>query len=158
MFYENFIPYYGPYEEETFLRQMDTFSQQQQQPQPQQNNLYYNNKRKEYSATSSLINPSVRNHNPTNSSSSSFFPTLTNNSLSKKVVHSTDALSFCHTIYITIKKHRDTPSFSSSSPSINYTHQEPEQSQLLLLPDICCTIPASKFELFNTIDIQYPYH
>ncbi|CAF2115192.1 unnamed protein product [Rotaria magnacalcarata] len=138
MFYENLIPYYAPYDEESFLRQVDTFNQQQQQ---QQTSFYYSNKRKEY-ASSSLLNSSILN-NPATSASSSFFPTLQSNSLSKKIVHSTDALSFCHTIYITIKKHRNTPSRSSSSPLINYTHQSPEESQLLLLPDICCTIPAT---------------
>ncbi|CAF1143459.1 unnamed protein product [Rotaria sordida] len=142
MFYENLIPYYSSYEEEKFLRQMDTFNQQQQNPFYYNNNN--NNKRKEYSSSSSsLLNSPMLNNSPT-PSSSSFFPTLTNKSISKKVIHSTDALSFCHTIYITIKKRRNMPSCSSlSSPSLNYTHQSSDDSQLLLLPDICCTIPTT---------------
>ncbi|CAF0863112.1 unnamed protein product [Rotaria sordida] len=142
MFYENLIPYYSSYEDEKFLRQMDTFNQQQQNPFYYNNNN--NNKRKEYSSSSSsLLNSPMLNNSPT-PSSSSFFPTLTNKSISKKVIHSTDALSFCHTIYITIKKRRNMPSCSSlSSPSLNYTHQSSDDSQLLLLPDICCTIPTT---------------
>ncbi|CAF0826763.1 unnamed protein product [Rotaria sordida] len=139
MFYENLIPYYSSYEEEKFLRQMDTFNQQQQNPFYYNNNN--NNKRKEYSSSSSSLLNSPMLNNSSTPSSSSFFPTLTNKSISKKVIHSTDALSFCHTIYITIKKRRNMPSCSSlSSPSLNYTHQSSDDSQLLLLPDICCTI------------------
>jgi hypothetical protein len=143
MFYESLIPYYSPYEEEEeLLRQMNTFNHHHQQQQ-QQNSLYYYNKRKEGSS-SSLINSSLSNYSSSASSSSSssskFLPTST----SKKVINSdVDALSFCHTIYITIKKRRNTPSCSPSS-SLNYSRQLPEDSQLLLLPDICCTIPASK--------------
>jgi len=143
MFYENFIPYYSPYEEEDLLRQIDTFNHQQQQQ--QRNSFYYYNKRKECSS-SSLINSSLSNNSSSSysSSSSNFFPTSENPSISKKVINSdVDALSFCHTIYITIKKRRNTPS-CSSSPTLNYSHQTPGDSQLLLLPDICCTIPASK--------------
>ncbi|CAF3742067.1 unnamed protein product [Rotaria sordida] len=142
MFYENLIPYYSSYEEEKFLRQMDTFNQQQQNPFYYNNNN--NNKRKEYSSSSSSLLNSPMLNNSSTPSSSSFFPTLTNKSISKKVIHSTDALSFCHTIYITIKKRRNMPSCSSlSSPSLNYTHQSSDDSQLLLLPDICCTIPTT---------------
>lgn len=129
MLYENIIPYYSTYEEDKFLRQMDTFNQHKSNPFYYNPNIIINNnKRKDFSSTSS---------------SSSFFPTPTNNAMSKKIIHSTDALSFCHTIYITVKKRRNTPS-DSPSPSPDYTHQSAEESQLLLLPDICCTIPASK--------------
>ena len=116
---------------------------QQQQQQQQQNSFCYYKKRKECSSPS-LINPSLLNNSSISSSSPSLFPTSTNKPVSKKVINSdVDALSFCHTIYITIKKRRNTPSCSSSS-SLNYPHQSPGDSQLLLLPDICCTIPASK--------------
>ncbi len=140
MFYDNLIPYYSPYEEQELLRQMDTFNRQQHQQ--QRNSFYYNNKRKEYSPPS-LLNSSISNNSLTSSSSSSLLSTSTNKSKTKKVISAdVDALSFCHTIYITVKKHQNTP--SCSSPSVNYSHQSPGDSQLLLLPDICCTIPASK--------------
>jgi len=153
MFYESVIPYYSPYEEEELLRQMNTFNhhhyqqpqQQQRHQQQQQNSFYYYNKRKDGSS-SSLINSSLSNYSSSASSSSSsnFCPIPPNSSVSKKVIDSdVDALSFCHTIYITIKKRRNTPS-CSSSPSLNCSHQLPGDTQLLLLPDICCTIPASK--------------
>jgi hypothetical protein len=136
MFYENLLPYYSTYEEQELLRQMNTFNHHQQHQ--KQNSLYYYNKTKECSL-SSLINPSLSN----NSTSKSFL-TSTNPSISKKVMNSNvDALSFCHTIYITVKKRQNSPSCSSSS-SLNYSHQLPKDSELLLLPDICCTIPASK--------------
>ena len=132
MFYENLIPYYSPYEEQELLRQLDTFHPldhhyQQQQPPPPSNSLYYFNKKKEYlpssSSSASLLNSSM--------SSSS----LANPNLSKKIVDTNvDALSFCHTIYITIQQNPTNPSCSSLT----------EDCQLLLLPDICCTIPASK--------------
>jgi hypothetical protein len=145
MFYENFIPYYSSYEEQELLRQLNTYNKNQP------SSFYYNNKRKEYSSLS-FVNSSLATNSSTScsssslpSSSSNFFPTSTNTSISKKVIDSNvDALSFCHTIYITVKKRRNTPSCSSPSSSINYSHQTPEDSQLLLLPDICCTIPASK--------------
>ncbi|CAF0905537.1 unnamed protein product [Adineta steineri] len=151
MFYENLIPYYSPYEEQVLLRQMNnTFNQhkhhhhhQQQYKQHQQDSFYYFDKRKEYtsSSTSSLINSSLLNNPPLSSSSPSVFPTSTKQPISKKVITSdVDALSFCHTIYVTIKKNLNSPSCTSP----NYTHQLPGDSQLLLLPDICCTIPASK--------------
>jgi hypothetical protein len=144
MFYESLIPYYSPYEEQELLRQLNTFNHYHPQ-QRQQQNSFYLNKRKEY-PSSSLKKSSLSNYSSTTSSSSSsnLYPKSTNSSVSKKVTNSdVDALSFCHTIYITVNKHRNTPSYSSS-PSLNYSHQLPEDSQLLLLPDICCTIPASK--------------
>ncbi len=123
MLYENLIPYYSPYEEQELLRQMDHFNLHHHHQQ-QQNSLYYYNKKNEYTS-SSLINASLPNSSLSSTSSSS---------ISKKIINPTvDALSFCHTIYITVKKHRNTSSCLSS-----------EDSQLLLLPDICCTIPASK--------------
>jgi len=140
MFYENLISYYTPYEEKVLLRQMNTFNEQQQKQEP--NSFYYYEKRKECSAPS-LINSSLLNNSSISSSSPSLFPTSTNKPGTKKVMKSdVDALSFCHTIYITIKKCRNTPPCSSSTP--HYSHQIPGDSQLLLLPDICCTIPASK--------------
>lgn len=107
MFYENLIPYYSPYEEQEILRQMETFNYST----PIENNPFYNySKQKEYSSALSSSNP----------------PRLT-----KKIEHSNvDAISFCHTIYITMKKNRTSPTS--------------DESQLFLLPDICCTVPASK--------------
>ena len=125
MFYENLIPYYSPYEEQEILRQMNRFNHRHRH---QKNSFYYYNKKQEYTSAS-LINSSLPNSSLSSTSSSS---------LSKKIIDPTvDALSFCHTIYITIKKHRDASSSSSGD------------SQLLLLPDICCTIPASKLSYSN---------
>jgi hypothetical protein len=58
---------------------------------------------------------------------------------SKKIINSNDesSSSFCHTVYITVKKRRTT-----SPLSHNYEH-----SQLLLLPDIYCATPASKLSV-----------
>ncbi len=124
MFYENLIPYYSPYEEQELLRQMENFNPHQQQQ--KQNSVYYYKKKNEYSSAS-FINGCLPNSSLSATSSSS---------ISKKIIDpAVDALSFCHTIYVTIKKHRDT----SSS----------KDSQLLLLPDICCTIPASKLTYSN---------
>jgi hypothetical protein len=137
MFYENLIPYYSPYEEQELLRQMDTFNHQQQQ---QKKPFYYYNKQEEC-ASSFLRNSSLSKNSSSSTSASSL---LANPTISKKISNSNvDALPFCHTVYITIKKRRNTP-FCSSSSSLNYSHQSPGDSQLLLLPDICCTIPASK--------------
>lgn len=152
MFYGNLIPYYSPYEEQELLRQLNTFNQHQQQHRQQhENSFYYYNKRRECS-TSSLINSSLSNNSTSTTTSSSspssstnLFPTSSHTSISKKIADSdVDALSFCHTIYITIKKRRNTTPSCSSPSSLNYSHQSPGDSQLLLLPDICCTIPASK--------------
>lgn len=130
MFYENLIPYYSPYEEQELLRQFDTLDpldHHHYQQQRQQNSLYYFNKKKEYPPSSSI-----------SSSSSS-----TNPNLSKKMVDSNvDALSFCHTIYITIQQN---PTNHPSCSSLT------EDCQLLLLPDICCTIPASKLSSIDVI-------
>ncbi|CAF0828701.1 unnamed protein product [Adineta ricciae] len=147
MFYENLIPYYSPYEEQVLLRQMHSIGQQEHQHSRQENSFYYHNRRKEFASSTSLINSSLLNHTPLSSSSPSFFPPSPSNSPpSKKMTNSDlDALSFCHTIYITIKKNRNSLSCSSSSSSLNtYPQQVSGDSQLLLLPDICCTIPASK--------------
>lgn len=125
MFYENLIPYYSPYEEQELLRQFDTFDpldhRYNPQQQQQQNSFYYYNTKKE---------------NPPPSSS------ITNPTVSKKITNSNvDALSFCHTIYITIQQNPSNP----SCPSLT------EDSQLLLLPDICCTIPAGKLSYIDVI-------
>ena len=133
MLYENLYSYYSPYEEQELLRQMDLFAQ------PRLNSLYYSNhQKKSYTSSgSSVIDSSTSSPSSAASSSATSQPT------SKKVTPSNlDTLSFCHTIYITINKGGTTP---SSSSSVDYSHLSPEDSQLLLLPDICCTIPTSKW-------------
>ena len=148
MFYENLFPYYTSYEEQEVLRHMNTFNHyhhhQYPQQQQQQNSFYYYNKRKECSSSGLINSSSLPSTSSISSSQPNIFPISKNSSLSKKTINSdVDALSFCHTIYITVKKHRNTSS-CSSTPSLNYSHTSPGDSQLLLLPDICCTIPASK--------------
>lgn len=119
MFYENLIPFYSPYEEQELLRQFDSLDHHyNQQPEKSNSFYYYNPKQENPSSSSSISNPNV----------------------SKKMVNSNvDALSFCHTIYITIQQNPSNP----SCPSLT------EDSQLLLLPDICCTIPASKLSYID---------
>ena len=131
MLYENLYSYYSPYEEQELLRQMDHFDQP-----PRLSSLNYSRRQKK-SYTSS--GSSVIDSSPSSSAASS----SPSQSSSKKVTPSNlDTLSFCHTIYITINKGGTTP---SSSSSVDYAHLSPEDCQLLLLPDICCTIPTSKW-------------
>jgi hypothetical protein len=137
MLYENLYSYYSSYEDREFLRHMEDF----QQP-PTSNALcYYNRKKDLTSSKCSLFNSSISNDSSTSSSTS-------DSPISKKIMPSNlDNLSFCHTIYITINKSGTMP---SSSSSLDYTHSSSGDSQLLVLPDICCTIPASKLSSIRT--------
>lgn len=145
MLYENFYSYYSPYEEQELLRQMDLFDQ------PRLNSLNYSrHQKKSYTSSGSSV---IDSSSPSSSSSSSAASSSTNQSESKKVTPSNlDTLSFCHTIYITINKGGTTP---SSSSSVDYSHLSPEDCQLLLLPDICCTIPTSKWSSLTRDHIDW---
>lgn len=142
MLYENLIPLYVPYEDPV-LRQLNSLHAHAYPPARAQNSCAYPARRKEYGSSASLIKSSLLNHSSLSSSSPSFFPPAVAGS--KKVTSSElDALSFCHTIYITVKKNPNSLSCSSSASSLNCAPHAPGDSQLLVLPDICCTIPASK--------------
>jgi len=111
MFYESLIPYYSPYEEQEILRQMDAFNYS---PTIETSPFYNYSKQKDHSSTLSSSNSR-----------------LTKKIMMNKQKSNVDALSFCHTIYITTKTNRTCPTS--------------DESQLFLLPDICCTVPTSKW-------------
>ena len=110
----------------------------------QQNSSYNYKKKKEYLMLSS-----------SNFSSSLFTPT-TNKLLSKKISNSNDdPSSFCHVMYITLKRNPITYPF----------HQSYKDPRFLLLPSICSTTLPSKstilsmltFNFFSLIMIDFNY-
>lgn len=137
MFYENVHSCYLPCEEHELLRRMEPFSRHRAP-----SNTFYPSAKRKGLAGSLLFDASTKSSLVSSSSSSPYFPLSTKKANPKKISPTNiDALSFCHTIYITINKDGPNPSCSSF---LDYSHASPADSQLLLLPDICCTIPASK--------------
>jgi hypothetical protein len=115
--------YHQQYEEQNFLRQMDSIKQQ--------NSFYNYNEEKEYFILSS---------SNSSSSSSAFVKSSKNKTISRKIGYlNDDSSSFYHTMHISVKKRR------TSSP----LHQSFEDSSCLPLPNICSTILASK--LYSSI-------